>query len=324
MMDPAPETPFVEADWASLAGVHRFSHEAMATTYEIFIWQDDVSYARQAAQAAFEELDRLEAELSRFIENSDISRINNLPAGQPLQIGLAAFDCLKLSVNLCAETEGAFDITVGSLLECWLNEDKSARVPSEEELSIARKHTGMHLLRLDEVSLTVGLLESPVRIDLGGVGKGYALDQMAELLREWSVNAALLHGGFSSVLALDAPPGTEGWPLTLSRPGAGGQTLARLNLKYRAVSGSGVQKGRHIIDPRTGRPVEAICAAWAVAGDAATADGLSTAFMVMSPDEVEQYCSRHPETLAMVVPQDQGKGEQTGGILRIGHWKEQN
>lgn len=337
-MEPAPETTFVGADWASLAGaspnatkgvwappgIHRFSHEAMATTYEIFVRHDDASYARQAAQAAFDELDHLEAELSRFIENSDISRINNLSAGQPLQIGLAAFECLQISTRLYTETKGAFDITVGSLLQCWLNDDNSARVPSEEELNIARQHTGAHLLRLDEATLTVELLVSPVRIDLGGVGKGYALDQMAELLREWSVSTALLHGGFSSVLALDAPPGTEGWPLTLSSPVTGRRTLARLDLRNRAVSGSGVQKGRHIIDPRAGRPVEADCAAWAATGDAAAADALSTAFMVMSDEEVQQYCREHPDTLAMILPQGQDKDECGDRILRFGPWKEQS
>jgi thiamine biosynthesis lipoprotein len=296
----------------------------MATTYEILIRQDDTSYARQAAQAAFEELDRLEAELSRFIENSDISRINNLPAGRRLQIGLATFECLQLSVKLHTETKGGFDITIGSLLQCWLNEDKSPRVPSEEQLCIALQHTGAHLLILDEAALTVELLVSPLRIDLGGFGKGYALDQMAELLREWSINTALLHGGFSSVLALDAPPGAKGWPLTLSSPGSGRRTLARLDLRNRAVSGSGVQKGQHIIDPRTGRPVEANCAAWAATGDAATADALSTAFMVMSRDEVQQYCSEHPDTSAMILPQ--GEDEDTRGdrVPRFGCWKEQD
>jgi len=148
---------------------------------------------------------------------------------------------------------------------------------------------------------------------------------MAELLREWNVDTALIHGGFSSVLALDKPPGTKGWPLTLSNPGppeAGRQTIARIDVENRAVGGSGLQKGQHIIDPRTAKPVQGRRAAWACAHDAATADALSTAFMVMAPDEIEQYCSRHPNTLAMIVLKDADRKRQRDRILRFGPWDE--
>ena len=321
MTRPRPDTFLVKGNWDSICQVRRFSHQAMATTFEIFIQHEDGRYAQQAAWQAFDELDRLEAELSRFIENSDISRINNLAANQPLRIGLAAFECLRLSARISAETNAAFDITIGSLLSCWLNEDETVRTPSQQQLDIARRRTGTHLIELNEAEYTVELLISPVRIDLGGVGKGYALDQMANLLREWSIDTALVHGGFSSVLALDAPPGARGWPLTLSDPGNHKQKLAYLYLRGQAVSGSGLQKGQHIIDPRTAQPVEAKRAAWACAGDAATADALSTAFMVMSPDEIRQYCSRHPDILAMIMLESEGKDAQKDKILRFGPWK---
>jgi len=139
---------------------------------------------------------------------------------------------------------------------------------------------------------------------------------MAELLRDWSIGTALIHGGFSSVLALDAPAMTKGWPLTLSDPHNRKQTLAYLYLQSRAVGGSGLQKGQHIIDPRTGKPVEDKRAAWACRPDAATADALSTAFMVMSPDEIEQYCLRHPEVQAMVIIKD--RDTEKDKILRFG------
>jgi len=282
---------------------------------------EDDRYARQAAAAAFAEVDRLEADLSRFIENSDISRINNLPANQPLLIGLAAFECLQLSTRMYAETDGAFDITIGFLLDCWRNEDDTPRTPSQEELNLARQRTGTGLLKLDEVEHTVKLLAAPVQVDLGGIGKGYAVDRMAELLRDWSIDTTLISGGYSSVLALDAPAGTKGWPVTLSDPGNRRQILARPNLKHRALSGSGLQKGGHIIDPRTARPVKGKRAAWACAPDAATADALSTAFMVMTPDEIKKYCLRHPDVLAMVILEHGGKDPQKDKILHFGPWK---
>jgi len=322
MNQPQSETCFVQSDCQSIPGMKRFCHEAMATTFEVIVVYDDDLYARQAAAAAFDEVDRLEGELSRFIENSDISRINNLPANRPLRLGLDAFKCLQLSCRIYAETNRAFDITIGSLLSRWRNEDGTPRTPSQEELNLARQHTGTHLLQLDESEHTVRLSVSPVQVDLGGIGKGYAVDRVAELLREWSIEIALISGGYSSVLALDGPVGTKGWPLTLSNPDNRKQILARPCLQGRALSGSGLQKGQHIIDPRTAQPVSGKCAAWASAPDAATTDALSTTFMVMSQDEIRQYCSRRPDVSALIMLEGQGKDAQKDQILHFGRRKE--
>lgn len=316
------EICFIKSDRDSISGLHRFCHEAMATTFEIIILYEDGRYAQQAARAAFDELDRLEGQLSRFIENSDISRINNLAAKQSLQVGPAAFECLQLCARMYAETDGAFDITIGSLLDCWLEKAKSVRRASKGQLNPARQHTGLHLIKLDEAEHTVQLLSTGVQIDLGGFGKGYAVDKMAQLLGNWSIDTALIHGGYSSVLGIGTPAGEKGWPITLSNPCNRKQTLARLYLQDRAVSGSGLQKGTHIIDPCTIRPVEGKRAAWACAPDAATADALSTAFMVMSPEQVKQYCLRHPDVLAMLVTETQGKEGQKDKIMHFGAWKE--
>ncbi len=340
------EASFIETEWSLLSHIHHFSHEAMATTFGIFIQNEDGRYARQAAKAAFDEVDRLEAELSRFIENSDISRLNNLSAGKPLILGLDAFECLKLSAEIYTQTNGAFDVTIGPLLNCWRNTDGSLRRPTEKELSSAREHVGTNLLKLNEIEHTVELSPAEgghdpvqtgeagsnhvqpfglVQVDLGGIGKGYALDCVAELLRQWSINNALVHGGYSSVLALNAPswtgssPPLMGWPLTLSNPAEGKQTLARVILQRSAVSGSGLQKGSHIIDPRTGWPVKGKRAAWAFANSAVVADALSTAFMIMTGQEIEQYCLGHPEVRALVILEEPQTKEDK--VLHFGRWE---
>ncbi len=314
-----PETPFVNSDWASVADVHRFAHQAMATTFEIVVQHTDKLYAQQAAHAAFDELDRIEGELSRYAETSDVARINHLGAGEPLQLGLDTFECLKVSQRIHKQSGGAFDVTVGYLLDCWRDEDKKPRVPSDDELKFARAHTGMNLLRLDEKRFTIELFISPVRVDLGGVGKGYGVDQMAELLGEWDVDRALIHGGFSSVLAMAPPEGLPGWPVTLSDPSDRSRTLARLQLRDRAVSGSGVEQGTHIIDPRIGRPVEGKIAAWSLTPDAATGDALSTAFMIMTPEEVAKYCAAHCDVRALlIVPTDDGAQR----VFSAGAWRD--
>lgn len=320
MTQPESEICFFKNNWDTISGIHQFSHDAMATTFEIFIAENNASYAEQAAWAAFDELNRLEAQLSRFIENSDISQINNLAAHQSLKIGPATLECLQISTRIYAETSGAFDITIGSLRDCWIK-DKNLHTPSKKQLNLARERTGTNLIKLSQTEHTIELLADGVQIDLGGIGKGYALDKMAEILRDWSINTTLIHGGYSSVLALGAPKGTKGWPLTLSNPDNRKQTLSYLYLQNRALSGSGLQKGQHIIDPRKAILVKGKRAAWASAGDAATADALSTAFMVMTPEQVKQYCLSHPNTLAMIILGQKATKTQKDKILRYGPWK---
>jgi thiamine biosynthesis lipoprotein len=302
-----------------ISGLHRFAHKAMATIYEIFIVNADAGYAQQAAYAAFDELDRLEQELSRFLPNSDITRINKLAAQQPLRLGLDAFECLKLSKRISEETNGAFDVTVGPLVQCWLNQDKTLRSPSAEELTEARRNIGMALLDLDEAQHTVTLQASPMHVDLGAVGKGYAVDVMTNLLREWDIEIALLHGGRSSVFALGAPPEKPGWPLTLSHPERPGEILNHLTLRNQAISGSGLQKGRHIINPRTGEPLSGKRATWAITPDAATSDAASTAFMNMTPEEIAVYCEQHQRVCALLVTQDEDSSCEK--ILYYGDWQ---
>ncbi len=303
-----------------IEALHRFSHPAMATVYEIIVVHEDGNYARQAANEAFHELDRLEQELSRFIENSDIARINSQSANQPTRIGLATFECLQQSLQIFQETGGAFDITVGPLLKCWLNEDKTVRTPSDQELELASGHVGLHHLQLNEDRHTVTVDVGPMLIDLGGIGKGYALTQLAQLLQEWELATVFLQGGDSSALALGAPPGMPGWPITLSSPSNRAQVLSRFYLRDRALSGSGLQKGQHIIDPRSGRPVSSATAAWACSADAAGSDALSTAFMIMNHDEIAAYCAGNPDVLALVVSQGDRSGSGQEVVSRFGPW----
>lgn len=315
-----PETQFVRSDWSAVPNVHRFSHLAMATTFEVIVQSEDRTYAQQAVKAAFDEVDRIEGTLSRYLETSDITQINHLPAGVPVHISLDTFECLKISAEMFSQTGGAFDVTVGLLLDCWRDEDKKPRTPSAEELEFAREHTGTDLLLLNEPTCEVGLLASPVRVDLGGVGKGYAVDRVGELLREWSIDRALIHGGFSSVLALDPPEGLKGWPVSLSHPKDRSRTLARLGIAHIAVNGSGIEKGRHIIDPRTGRPTVGKLATWSVTPDAARGDALSTAFMVMTSEEGKAYCRKHPDVRGLLILHEDDSVDQVEQIIPIGAW----
>ena len=315
------EAVLVNSQGDAIEGVCRFSHEAMATTFEVLIQHDDREYARQAALEAFGEIDRIEQELSSFVENSDIGRINTAVVNKPVNVGLETFECMQIACRLCAETYGAFDVTIGSLYECLLDENKQPRMVDQLRLAAARSRTGSHLLKLDGELHTVSVLAVGVKVDLGGIGKGFAVDKVAGLLREWIIDRAMIHGGYSTVLAMGAPADSAGWPITFSNPLDRKETIVRLQLQNEAVSGSGLEQGVHIIDPRQAKPVAGKLASWSSARDAATADALSTAFMVMSPEEITRYCAEHAGTRAMVVAAAEGEADHLR-ILSYGAWRE--
>jgi thiamine biosynthesis lipoprotein len=266
------------------------AHEAMATTFRLLIAHEDATYARQAAGEAFAELDRIEARLSRFAEGSDIWRINRLGAGEATFVHHETLDCLRLAEEVRLGTAGAFDIAYASAAGRVARPPSGVdeRDPPQPRAAVPHATTLVGpVFALDEETHTVRVLAKGVRLDLGGIGKGFALDRMGALLREWDIGSALLCASTSTLLALDPPPGEEGWPAELGPDDA----PRRLKLANQALSASGTAvKGSHIIDPRTGRPAEGRLRAWAIAPAAALADALSTAFMVMGDDEIRTYC----------------------------------
>jgi thiamine biosynthesis lipoprotein len=267
---------------------HRFSHEAMATTFEILIAGKDRTYAAQAAAEALHRCDRLEAFLSRYTDASDVSRLNRAPVHTPVLLSLETFDCLQQARTLYTLTNRTFDITVGR----WTQEKALAAAPR------ARARFPLHL---DEDSLCASRLFEDVQVDLGGIGKGFALDVMAGELQEWGVTQALLHGGGSTVLALDGPAPGKGWPLTLRDPLNGGGLLKTVPLARSALSGSAQLRRAHIINPRTGRPIQDRVSAWSLAPNGAWADGLSTAFMIMEVETIQALCRSRLDVAGITV-----------------------
>lgn len=255
-----------------------FHHEAMATTFSIVVAGRDPAYARQAAAAAFRELDRLEGELSRYIESSDIGRANHLAENATIRVGEDCLRCLLLAAECSALTGRAFD-------PAYATARPPGTAPDEP------------LFALDPVEHTLTSLTPRLHLDLGAIGKGYALDRMAETLGEWDLADACLHGGGSSVLAIGAPPGTIGWEV-----GIGDRKVL---LSGRAVSGSGTAvQGEHIADPRNREAAGRGRRIWALAATAAASDAISTAFFVMRDEEVRDFCRAHPEFTAVIARPD--------------------
>lgn len=261
--------------------IHRFTHKAMATLYEILIEYDDKVYAEQAAKAAFDEIDRLEEELSRFLPNSEISMINNLKSGDKLLLSEDTLECLTQSQKLFEITNGAFDITVGSYKEYGNKENISV-----EQTNVNKQIPLHQKFEINESEHTITVLSENLNIDLGGIGKGYALDKICDLLLEWDIENAFIHGGGSSVKSIGSLNKFNGWPITLSNPNNPKQTLADILVKDFSISASGIKKGDHIFNPVLKKPISKRKAAWAITNSAALSDALSTAFMIMDIDSI--------------------------------------
>jgi len=226
-----------------------------------------------------------------------------------------------LAERIHRETEGAYDIAAGALIKAWGFFRGPRRVPADAEREAARERAGMQWVTLDAQRRSVYYQKPGVEINLGSIGKGYALDRMADLLREkWGVSRILLHGGTSSVYAGGCPDGEElGWQVAIRHPWED-RRLARVWLRDRALGTSAAthqhleyngRKLGHILDPRTGWPASGIASASVLAPSAAEADALSTAFYVAGVECAKSYCAAHPNIAAILLPE----GEEAEPIV---------
>jgi thiamine biosynthesis lipoprotein len=275
---------------------------------------------------ALDQVEQLEDQLSVFRPQSELSQINAAAAQRAVEVEPRLFALLQLAMQVSRETGGAYDITAGPLWEAWGFARRAGAVPEKERLDEARSLVGGDLVELDAASRTVRFLKPGVRLNLGSVGKGFAVDRCGETLLRRGIEDFLVHGGNSSVLAhgSSTPPGdsssarTAGWIVGLRDPLRPQQRLRELRLKHRALGTSGAQfqsfrhRGRrygHILDPRTGWPAEGVLSATAIAPSAALADILSTAFYVLGPEAAVAYCGKHQEIAAILLcPASRGGG----------------
>ena len=272
--------------------------------------------------------------------------MNARAAREAVRVTPEVFDLLEHAQRLHAESGGAFDITLAPLVRCWgfMGTASKGRVPSDVELKEARAVIGMNLVQLDAQNRTVRFAREGVMLDLGAIGKGYALDRAADLLSEAGITSALLHGGTSTVYAIGAPPAASHWQVAIHRPntqrgdslspvGNGGegrgeealknaritgesQLLATVPLKNESLSVSAVwgrsfeaggKQFGHVLDPRTGRPASDAVMAAVVLPSATETDALSTALLVRGREGLEPLAALRPGLKAMVAFAD-GEG----------------
>jgi len=283
----------------------RLSRRAMACQFEVVLPQDAVDDLAPAAEA-FDEVGQIERRLSVFLERSEISAINRVAASDAVISSVEVFGLLDRCRELSAATGGAFDITTTPLSRCWGFLQHQGRVPDVSDIDAARQRVGMNRLLLDRATRGVRFTAPGMEVNLGAVGKGYALDRMAATLRRKGISTALLSAGASSLLAMGGSG--NGWTIDVTSPRRDGR-IARIQLRDGALGTSGageqfiVADGRrygHVIDPRTGWPASGALSASVIADSAEMADALSTAFLVGGATLAHRYCTGHPNTLALI------------------------
>ena len=262
--------------------------DAMATRFELVMGDgaDDPSH-RAIAEEALAEIVRLESRLSIFQPMSDVSWINANASHRSVKVEPTLFALLQRCVALSEATDGAFDITIGPLMRAWKFTGETGALPSPELVAGARTRAGYQHLRLDPSTSTIRFARAGMSLDLGAVGKGYAIDQAIAVLKSHGVSSALLHGGTSSVHAVGRPAATEAWRIAWSPP-TGGARIFELPddtaLSVSAVHGKafwhdGHQYG-HVIDPCTGWPTDDAVSAVVTGPHSLECDALSTALLV--------------------------------------------
>lgn len=290
----------------------------MGTEFQIVLSGADERYLEQAANQALDEIERIDRQMSLYIPESELCWVNAhaTETSVPLEPGL--FGLLRRAAEIWETTGGAFDVTVGPLVECWGFFRGRGAIPPESEIRKALERVGMQHVELDTRARSVCFARPGLKVDLGGIAKGFAADRASALLEESGIRGALIHGGLSTVYALGSPPGQAAWPVGIRHPIEEHRRLRTVELKDRALSTSGSYEKffehdgvvySHILDPRNGRPVQGMLSSTAVANAAFESDALSTAFFVMGVRQAQEFCQGRADIGAVLVPEAADQGE---------------
>jgi thiamine biosynthesis lipoprotein len=291
----------------------------MGTVLEADLCAPDRETGERLLRELFADVAAQERTFSTFDPKSEISALNRAGGRGPQRVSAALARLTADSLALSRETLGSFDVTVGPLVSLWQAAAKSGHLPSAAELADARARVGASHVVADLASSTVALSAPGVALDFGGIAKGWALDREVEKLRAAGVTRALLSFGESSLAAIGASPGWDGWGVALTD--AAGHFAGTVELRDRSLSVSGSLgqyveiEGRrygHVIDPRSGEPLERARVAVALAADGATAEALSKALLVLGDKEGIALVESLPGAEGMLLGES-GESFETSG-----------
>ena len=279
------------------------SHESMGTVFTVAAYGRDRTFLAEVVEQVFEEVDRLDEQMSNYKPESELSVINREATNHPVEVEPGLFHLLEICFHRSEETGGAFDITVGPLMKSWGFFRGRGRLPTQAEISEVLKRIGYQHLELDAGRRTIRFDEAGIEIDLGGIAKGYAVDRAVDVLRSNGITSALVTSGTSSIYALGSPPGAHGWKITLRDPYDAHKPADVFHLQNYSLSTSGSYErffnigGKnycHIMNPHTGWPVQGVLSTAVLAATGTDTDGRSAGCFVMGVDGTRKYLATHP------------------------------
>lgn len=307
------------------AYLEQYSRNAMACEFELSFNMHQNAHAGAVALRAFELIETLENQMSVYRDHSEISQLNRVAGREPFVVEAQLYSLLKLAKDIHTQTNQAFDITAGALSKIWGFDKRNGAMPENSVIEKTLDSIGTNDIRFNDQENSVSFGNPGLSINLGGIGKGYSLDRVADFIESMNIHDFIIHGGQSSVLArgssatpqpqrsTEHPATAESineWTVGISHPTLPGVRLAELVLRNRSLGTSGTgrqgffhngKRYGHIIDPRTGWPSSHFLSTTVISDSAAISDALATAFFVMSPDDVETYCGNHPKISAVLV-----------------------
>ncbi|WP_146118992.1 FAD:protein FMN transferase [Blastopirellula marina] len=315
-----PSSGLAEGRPSSGAYLIQLSRRAMACQFEVYLNASGPGTEAEAAVEGLDLIDQLEQQLSAYRSDSEICRLEATAHRDPVKVEPRLFQLLELSLTLYHDTGGAFDITAGPLSKVWGFFDREGKVPPEAELAAAMQRVGSDQIVLDPDKQTLFLTRAGGELNLGSIGKGYALDRCREVMFDRGVDNFLIHGGTSSVLASgsrDDSPEDLGWEVGVPHPLRPDRRLGTVYLKDEALGTSGAafqaffHQGKrygHVLDPRTGHPSTRVLSSTVIAPTAALADALATACYVMGPEETEAFLEKYPKVSVLLVVEGKRRG----------------
>lgn len=294
------------------------THPAMATEFSITVYPregEDATVLIGLMDEIFADIDALEAVISEWKPDSRTSYVNNHAADEPVRVPVELMELLVVSRACYDRTGGVFDVTVGPLSQLYGFYKKEGHQPTAAELSEAVSWVGMDKVELDSEAQTVRFKRPGMRLDFGGIGKGFALDRAAEKLRARGIQKALLSAGTSSIYAIGAPPGESGWKVHIRHPYNEGENAVSVTLRDESLSTSGCYGDLPVVDgvricnlfdPRTGEAQHGIVSASAIAPTATETEALGKAFLILGEDGARAFCARNPGVRGVLVPESPG------------------
>lgn len=293
---------------------YEFSHPQMGTVFRIVLFADDSTKAQKAAQTAFTRIDTLNQIMSDYLADSELSRLSaTAGTGRHIRVSPELWTVLQQSQEIARRSTGAFDITVGPYVQLWRRARRQQQLPTPEALAKARQSVGYPRLNLYPKQQAVELLVSGMKLDLGGIAKGYAVDEAMRVLQQFSIGSALVDGGGNMVVS-EAPPGKPGWAIRVDAADS-----LTLTLTHAAVASSGDlyqyvdlngTRYSHIVDPRTGIGLTTRITVTVVARNGITADYLSTAVSVLGAEKGMEFLSQTTGAAAIVAQAVDGEIKQ--------------